>query len=169
MVIRRALWPAAVTLAAMVLTGLLLQPVMLLRIVTQDSDILVCQRIASNHSVTLVFTHSMYGGEVRETWRAQGSELIRDSIVTDNAAAAEYYATDGTVEQVSDGFEVTASPIAIDALAIRIDQIGKHRLRVGEEEVSLADRVDGSVGATISVRQTALVQSLVDQGSDCRS
>lgn len=169
MVIRRALWPAVVALMAMVLTGILLQPVTLLRVMTEDGDILVCQQIDANGAVTLVFTHSMYGGEVRETWRAQGNELVRDAIVTENAAAAEYYATDGVVERVRDGFEVTSPPIEIDALVIRIGQIGKHRLRVGQEEVFLADRVDGSVGASISVRQTALVQDIVDQGSDCRS
>ena len=90
------------------------------------------------------------------------------AIETDNAAAAEYYATDGRVERTATGFAVIAPPLTVDALPIRIDQIGDHRLRVGNEEIALADRVDGSAGATMSTSWVPLVARIVDPSAGCR-
>ena len=165
--IQRAQWPAVVTLVAIALISLAVQPVTVLRVATHDGGTLVCRRVAPGDTVTLVFTHSMYGGEVRETWRVEGDRLARVAIETDNAAAAEYYATDGDVERTGDGFEVIAPPLATDTLPIRIDQIGDHRLRFGDDSVSLADRVDESAGATISIEQVALIARIVDGDAGC--
>ena len=143
------------------------QPVTRIRVVTIDSEVLACRQVAPGDTATLVFTHSMYGGEVRETWRVGDGALERVAIETDNAAAAEYYATDGRVERTTTGFAVIAPPLTVDALPIRIDQIGDHRLRVGNEEIALADRVDGSVGATLSTSRVPLIARIVDPNAGC--
>lgn len=157
---------AALVLAA-ALAGLALAPVTLVRVVTGEGEVLACRRVAPGDPVTLAFTHSMYGGEVRETWRVDGARLARAGIETDNAAAAEYYATDGAVARTQRGFAVIAPPLAVARLPVRIDAIGDHRLRVGGEEIALARRVDGSVAATLSVARAPWVTWVVDRDAGC--
>jgi hypothetical protein len=164
--VRRVWAPAALVLAVAVV-GMLLLPVSVARVVTADGDTLACRRLGRGDAVTLVFTHSMYGGEVRETWRVDGGTMARQRIVTDNAAAAEYYATDGETRPVAGGYEVIAPPLRVRALPFRIDQVGRHRLRIGDGEISLADRVDGSIGATLSAAQVPLVARLIDPDAGC--
>lgn len=164
--IRGGRWQIVAALAAIVLVGLALQPVTLLRVTAENGTSLLCRRVTSGSTVTLVFTHSMYGGGVRETWRIEGSALDRVRIETDNAAAAEYYASDGRVERTDTGFEVIAPPLLTESLVVRIDQIGRHRLRVGGEEIALSDCVAGSIAATMSVDQMALIAWVI--GGDCR-
>jgi hypothetical protein len=165
--IRRAQWPTAVTLGAIALIGLLLQPVGVLRVATASGDALACRAMGRDDRVTLVFTHSMYGGEVRETWRVDGDALARVGIETDTAAAAEYYATDGAVERTGSGFAVIAPPLRLAELPFRIDGIGDHRLRFADAEIALAERVDGSMGATMSARQVPLLARIVDRDAGC--
>lgn len=165
MIFRRGQWPTVATLAAIALIGFLLQPVTVLRVATGDDDAMLgCRRMDSASTVTLVFTHSMYGGEVREMWRANGSTLVRAGFETDNAAAAEYYAYDGRVERTDSGFSVIAPPVTTSALTIRVDQVGDHRVRFDTEEISLADKVDGSVAATMSAEQVPLFAWLLGRG-----
>ena len=155
------------TLAVIALLGALLQPVTFVKVATDDDAILACRRMGHASTVTLVFTHSMYGGEVRETWRTDGPDLVRLGIETDTAAAAEYYAYDGSIERTGDGFEVIVPPLAVDQLPIRVDQIGQHRLRFGPDEVSLATQVEDSAAATMSVTQVALMEWIAGS-DDCR-
>ena len=158
----RRLGPLMILLAAVALAGALAQPVTVLRAVTRDGDVLVCRTIGAGDPVTLVFTHSMYGGEVRETWRVADGGLARDRIVTEREAAAEYYATDGAVEWAEDGFVVVSPPLEVEALTVRVDGIGRHRLRFeGGDEMSLAGRVDGSEAVIIEVRQHTILQQLI--------
>ncbi|HEV2127074.1 MAG TPA: DUF1850 domain-containing protein [Thermomicrobiales bacterium] len=159
MLIRRMLWLPAATLVAMALLGIALQPATRLTVTTDDGRVLVCEQMAPGDTVTLVFTHSMYGVEVRESWRVVNGRLVRTGIETDRAAAAEYYATDGAVERTDGGFAVISPPLTVDALVVRVDQIGRHRLRSdGTDEISLADRVEGSAAVTIQTRHQALLQ-----------
>jgi hypothetical protein len=159
----------AALVLAMVAAGTLAQPVQVLTVHTIDGDSLACRRVGRGDTVTLVFTHSMYGGEVRETWRVDGDTLARERIVTDNAAAAEYYATDGAVRRVSGGYEVISPPLRADALPFRIDEIGDHRLRFDGTEIPLAERVDRSAGATIMASQVPLIARLIDGNAGCGS
>lgn len=157
----------AALVLAMTVAGTLAQPVQVLTVDTRDGDPLICRRMGRGDTVTLVFTHSMYGGEVRETWRVDGDALARERIVTDNAAAAEYYATDGAVRRVSGGYEVISTPVRADALPFRIDEIGNHRLRFDGVEIPLAERVDGSAGATIAASQVPLIARIVNAEAGC--
>jgi hypothetical protein len=115
------------------LTTAFLQPVALLRAETADGDLILCARLSAHTPVTLVFTHSMYGGFVAETYRLDASgRLERQRIVAERAAAAEYYATQGQVRRVEDGFEVLAGPFVADQLVVHVDQRGEYRLILGE-------------------------------------
>lgn len=80
--------------------------------------------------MTLRFTHSMYGGFVAETYQASASGVERTRLVTELAAAAEYYAWTEDVERVEDGFEVRATPQAFDEIVILVEDIGKPHLIV---------------------------------------
>ncbi|HYH11600.1 MAG TPA: DUF1850 domain-containing protein [Thermomicrobiales bacterium] len=145
----------------------LAQPVSVLRVVTTEGEVLACRAMGRDDRVTLVFTHSMYGGEVRETWRAEAGDLARVRIVADRAAAAEYYATDGATRPVEGGFEVVAPPLRVPELRFRVDQIGNHRLRFGDEEIAVAENVGGSAGSTMSVARVPLILRVIDREAGC--
>jgi len=158
----RHLRPLITLLVGVVLAGGLLQPVTVLQAGTDDGDLLTCRHVSAGAPVTLIFTHSMYGGEVRERWRVVGDGLVRERIVAERAAAAEYYASDGAVEQMEDGFVVVAPPLAIEAPTVRVDQTGQHRLRFDDGgEVSLAEQVEGSAPVVIEIRQRTLMQQML--------
>lgn len=152
---------------ALAAIGTLAQPVQSVAVKTSDGNALVCRLVNRGTAVTLVFTHSMYGGEVRETWRAVGNMLVRDRIVAERAAAAEYYATDGRTQRVDGGYEVIVAPLQASELPFRIDQIGNHRLRIDDEEIALTSEVSGPTGATLSASQAPLLARIVDSDTDC--
>ncbi len=121
--------------------------------------------------VTLVFRNSMFGGDVRERFEVAGDRsLLRTRVVTDNAASAEYYAWDGQIAPVTDGFEVVVPPQAYAELVIRVDQVGKHRLRIGDREIALFPMVQGSAPARLDVARESLISRIVravDQDGGC--
>ena len=90
-----------------------------------SGDVLGC-----GQSMTLRFTHSMYGGDVAETYQASASGVERIRLVAELAAAAEYYAWTEEVERVEDGFEVRVAPHAFDEIVILVEGIGKPHLIV---------------------------------------
>lgn len=122
----------AAILAGVMLATALMQPVSLLRVETEMGELTLCTPVDAGSPVTLAFTHSMFGGFVRETYTIEGDRLVRQQIVTENAAAAEYYATDGRIQRVPEGYEVLAGPFSTDELVVRVDAIGNHRLTAGE-------------------------------------
>jgi len=149
--VRRTDITAIALLAVMSVAGLLAQPSLAVRVTTGDGQRLACNRVAPGTEVILAFTHSMYGGDVTETWQVERSGLHRVSMVTDNAAAAEYYAWDGRIVRQGDRFEVTTDPLAIEQLVVRVDQIGRHRLTIGNHDLTLAAMVDESAQVRIDV------------------
>lgn len=142
---------AGLVLATVVMFGAALSPGQMIAVTTRDGDALVCHPIGRDSSVTLVFTHSMYGGDVRETYVAEGDRLRRTSITTANAAAAEYYATDGRISRIDDGYLLLLPEQTFDHLIFRIDDIGKHRLLIDGELVALTDGSGGSRQARLDV------------------
>jgi hypothetical protein len=123
---------AIAVLAFATIAGLLLStPAQAVRFVLEDGTVIACAPAKPGTLVTITFTHSMYGGYVMETWAVADGVLDRQSILTENAAAAEYYAWDGRVERVGDAFEVVTEPLQEDELVIRVDQIGRHEVSVG--------------------------------------
>src|SRR5688500_16015508 len=77
----------------------------------EPGAILFCRAMPGGERVALVFTHSMYGGDVREEYAAgRDGRIRRVEMTTANAAAAEYYAYDGAVTRVGERFRVEAPP-----------------------------------------------------------
>lgn len=153
---RREGWPllilALVAIGTM-LAASLLQPVTWLQATAADGTRLACARVGSATPITLVFTHSMFGGNVTERYRLRDDGVLeRQHIVTDNAAAAEYYATDGRIRQVDGGYEVLASPFVTDQLVIRVDARGDHRLTIGTGTYALYDQLQASTRVTLEGR-----------------
>lgn len=143
---------ALVIVAAVLLTGVLLAPVRLVRVADGDGRTLACARTGRDATITLAFTHSMYGGDVREMYRpGAGDTLRRTGIVTDNAAAAEYYAWDGQVRERDGRYEVIVPEATFATLPFRIDHIGNHRLEVDGQAWNLAAMVEEPTQAWLSV------------------
>lgn len=135
------------------LAASVLQPVTWLQATTDDGTRLACARAGEDTPVTLVFTHSMFGGNVAERYRLRDDGMLeRQRIVTDNAAAAEYYATDGRIRQVDGGYEVLVSPFVTERLVIRVDARGDHRLGIGDRTYSLYDQLQASTRVTLEGR-----------------
>lgn len=143
---------AGFVLAAVVVFGAALSPGQMIAVTTADAGPLVCHPIGRDSSVTLVFTHSMYGGDVRETYvAALGDRLRRTSIITDNAAAAEYYATDGRISRIDEGYLLLRPETTFDELIFRIDDIGRHRLLIEGDPIALTDGSSRSRQARLDV------------------
>jgi hypothetical protein len=146
---------ALVGVAAMLGTAML-QPVSWVQAVTADGTRIACGRVSGATPITLTFTHSMFGGYVDEHYRLRdGETLERVRIVTERAAAAEYYATDGMVRRVDDGYEVIAPPYSTDRLVIRVDARGDHRLTIGETRWPLYRHLGASTQVTLEVQRDA--------------
>jgi hypothetical protein len=147
---------AGLLVGLVALAGLAAQPVTLVRAVTGAGEVLACERVAPGTTVELTFTHSMYGGFVRETYRVTSEPLLaRESIVAEHAAAAEYYATDGRTRRVDGGHEVLAPPYATDSLVIRVDARGDHWLAVGATRYHLAGMLDDPTQVRLVVERAS--------------
>lgn len=138
----------------------LLQPsAMWLSVRSGDGHLLGCMRVREGESVTLQFTHSMYGGFVRETWRVTPDGVLqREKMVTANPAAAEYYATVIPPERVASGWLVPGEPLIQQALVVRVNQRGRHVLWIGNRPVPLYRLVEDSAQVRISVQSDICAQ-----------
>ena len=135
----------------------LLQPVSWVRVVTAEGTLVACARVDVDTPIALTFTHSMFGGFVTERYRLDADGMLeRQAMVTENAAAAEYYATDGRIRPVAGGYEVVTPPFATDRLVIRVDARGDHRLTVGGVTLRLYDQLGASTQVTLEGRRSSL-------------
>lgn len=111
-----------------------------------------CAPVDTGDVLQLQFTHSMFGGYVREKWKVTpANQLQRVRFVTENAAAAEYYATDGTSFQAEDGFVVPGDPLMEPELVVRASSRGNHEISVNENSVQLAEELPESTQVRVSV------------------
>lgn len=102
-----------------------------------DGDhVVICAPFPAG-GVTLIYTHSMYGGDVRERFVAADRSLRRVEMTTANPAAAEYYAFTATVTQVGPRYRVDVPPESFPSLIVRVDNVGHHRLVVGDRAYDL--------------------------------
>lgn len=153
---------AGLVLATVLMLGSALSPSQMIAVTTTDNESIVCRSIGRDSTITLVFTHSMYGGNVRETYAAApGNRLRRTSIVTDNAASAEYYATDGRITRIDGGYMLLLPERTFDELTFRIDDIGKHRLIVDGDLIALTDGSSRSRQARLAVIPSTFGGSLL--------
>jgi hypothetical protein len=115
--------------------------------------------------VTLAYTHSMYGGEVRERFGAsQDGRVWRLEMTTANAAAAEYYAYDARVERDGDRYRVDVPEQAFPEVVVRVDRIGDHRLLLGEQTVDLVAAVGEGRPVALRVQSVSLLDRLLPGG-----
>lgn len=131
----------------------------------------MCGVVRRGETITLVFRNSMFGGDVRETFAVSGDRsLLRTLVVTENAASAEYYAWDGQVVPVDGGFQVVVPSQAYADLTIRVDQVGRHRLRVGDREIALFAGIQGSAPVRLDlVREPVIsrIAATLRRDGDC--
>lgn len=160
--------------AAMLVFGLLATPVRTLRVVRDpggDNTPIACVRVGQGTSFVLSFTHSMYGGRVHETWNVTvAGNLVRTDVRTDNAAAAEYYASDGRVTAVDGQYVVHVEPLTVPRFTVRLDQVGQQRLRVGHAEYVLIRADEPSAPARVDTTSRPLLAVLAGRvwpGTSC--
>lgn len=150
---RGGAWPLlilAIVAMGVMLAASLFQPATWLQVTTGDGTQLACARVDEDTPIALTFTHSMFGGFVTERYRLRADGMLeRQRMVTEHAAAAEYYATDGRIRPVDEGYEVLASPLVTDHLAIRVDARGDHRLEIGNATYALYDQLGASTRVTL--------------------
>ncbi len=152
----RLLLVLIIALPGLAIPGITLQPALTLAAITDDGTTLARARVTPGTMITLTFTHSMYGGDVREIYQVdRDGTLVRQRVVADRAAAAEYYAWDGSVVAMDDGYEVIGPPFETDELVIRVDARGGHRLTVGDRTWRLADAVAAPTQVRISVDRSS--------------
>jgi hypothetical protein len=115
--------------------------------------------------ITLIFTHSMYGGDVEETFvpRPDG-QITRTEMTTENEAAAEYYAYTAPVVRDGDRFRVEVPPATYDEVIVRVDTIGRHRLRVSGTEIDLLEATGDGHRVKLDAAKVTLVDRLIGRG-----
>lgn len=102
-------------------------------------DVVLCHTHVVGQSFSLIFTHSMYGGQVIERYVVNADQtMTRTSITTDNAGAAEYYGSYGEVIREAGTYRLRVPPLQLAELRFIADATGDHRLRVGGRERRLA-------------------------------
>lgn len=152
---------AGLVLAVVLVTGVALTPVQVLRVRSPDRSIATCRVVRRGDAFTLIFQNSIYGGDVRETFQVTANNaLLRTHVITANAGAAEYYAWDGRVRPTPDGYLVDVPPRIYPELTIRVDQTGDHHLRFGDQEIALANDLQGSMATRIDVVSAPLTSRL---------
>jgi hypothetical protein len=98
----------------------------------------ICAGISSGDALSLSFTHSMFGGEVREDYVVTGDgQLRRVSMTTENAAAADYYAYTVAVIPEAGRYRIDVAPTVLPEIVIRVDHIGHHVLIVESHRLDL--------------------------------
>ncbi|MDQ3045174.1 MAG: DUF1850 domain-containing protein [Chloroflexota bacterium] len=119
--------------------SLLIAPTTALTVTDQtEGGIVLCFVPRRDEPFTLSFTHSMFGGEVRETYTlTTDAKLQRQEITTANLAAAEYYAYTAGVSQAGERYRLELPAATFDRLDVLVDEVGHHRLSTAERRVDL--------------------------------
>lgn len=148
---------ASLALATTLAIGIAAAPVESVSITSTNGAIGIREPVSAGDRVSLVFTNSMFGGDVRETFDVSDGSLVRSSFVTENAASAEYYAWNAAIEATGDGFEVILPPARFASIPVLIDDVGNYRLVVGDRETDLSALVTSPTSVRIEVVTEPLV------------
>ena len=142
MVFRR-FWSAVLALGLLAVQGPGLGTQPLLRVTdltaqtgVLDGEVILCRPFPVE-GVVLVYTHSMFGGDVQETFVPANGMLRRVEMTTANGAAADYYAFTASVTRVGDRYRIKVPPAEFTDIVVRVDDVGSHRLMIGDETVDL--------------------------------
>lgn len=127
-----------------------------------DGRVILCQPVREGDRFVLSYTHSMYGGEVREEYAATGDgQLRRLSMTTANAAAADYYAYTATVVREGERFRVEVPPASFRELVVRVDRVGQPRLAIGGDTLSLFAAMGDDHRVRLAIERSAVWQRLL--------
>ena len=130
-----------------------------------DGRVILCRPVREGDRVVLSYTHSMYGGDVREEYAATGDgRLRRLSMTTANAAAADYYAYTEPVVRDGERFRVVVPPASFRELMVRVDRVGKPRLTVVAETFSLFAAIGDDHCLRLAIERRPLWQRLLGGG-----
>jgi hypothetical protein len=151
-------------LAAAFLVPLLFMPANSLSVHSDDGSIDFCRPVRNGSALDLVFTNSMFGGDVRESYLVDGIELRRIAFVTELVASAEYYAWNVAIEETEVGYQVMVPEVSFDSIPVLVDEVGAYRLEVQDEMFDLSGMIDGPVSVTIEVKSGSVASRLFD---DC--
>lgn len=126
---------------------------------------LLCRPLPGGARLTLAFTHSMYGGDVREAFvpTADG-RLRRVALSTANAAAADYYAYTAGVVREGDRFRVDVPAAEYDEVVVRVDRIGDHRLLLGGDVIALVEAAGDGHRVALRARSMSSLARLAGRG-----
>lgn len=153
--VRRLTRSAAI--AALLVTGLGLIPRPPIVAVTDVTagNVVLCRPLADDGRVALIFTHSMYGGDVIEEFVAAGDgRMRRTGMTAENAAAAEYYAYSRDVMPEGARFRIDLPEQDFEELIVRVDRIGEHRLIIASDEIDLLSRTGDRHQVRIQLRSS---------------
>lgn len=91
--------------------------------------VVLCQTVSPATRITLIYTHSMFGGDVIEEFVPLGNDRLRRlRMSTANEAAAEYYAYEADVIATNQRFIVDVPRATFGEIVVRVDRVGHHRL-----------------------------------------
>lgn len=128
---------------------LLVRPMPVVEVRAGDGRLLARWPVVDGQVLTLTFTHSMYGGDVREDYRVDPRQGLVLVSVTARQAALDYYAlpvSTGTGEYRT---AVVERPLGV--IRVRADRIGQHRLTYGDYEMSLVEAAGDEVAVWLGV------------------
>ena len=148
---------AAFARATTLLFGILAAPAESLSVTSERGSIEICVPVSDKDRVDLIFTNSMFGGDVREIYEVSEGDLVRTRFLTENAAAAEYYAWTGGIEAGDDGFEVLLADERFESIPVLVDVVGEYRLIVDERAIDLSALVSEPTSVRIEVRTQPLL------------
>ena len=126
---------------------------------------IVCRPLAPPDRLVLAFSHSMYGGEVREEYVAADGRLRRVEMTTGNAASAEYYAYTADVIREGERFRVDVPAQDFAEVVVRVDRVGAPRLLVGDRGIDLLMAAGDGHRVRLGVRSVSVIHRLT--GRSC--
>ncbi|MGQ9674865.1 MAG: DUF1850 domain-containing protein [Chloroflexota bacterium] len=142
--------------AALVILGwFALAPVAVLEVIDLTSGTTLAEwTLEEGREFTISFTHSMYGAEVRERYRAgQNGLMERLEVATGSAAAAEYYAYTSPVTQREGRYVLSLPTLELREVVIRVDEVGRPVLTIGDSRLPLLEYAGD--GHQVSIRVTS--------------
>ncbi|OGO41677.1 MAG: hypothetical protein A2Z04_04340 [Chloroflexi bacterium RBG_16_57_9] len=148
-----------VVLALVVLAGLAflgVRPAPAVEVRTADGRVLARWPLVEGQMLALTFTHSMYGGDVREVYRVDAQRDLTLVEVTARQAALDYYAlpvSTGTGE-----YRTATIERPLGAIWVRADRIGQPRLAYGDRRISLVEAAGDGVAVYVGVAQLSGIE-----------
>jgi|GEM_PF-1715670 len=147
---------ALTVLAGMAILGV--RPAPAVEVRTADGRVLAQWPLVEGQVLALTFTHSMYGGDVREVYRVDAQRGLTLVEVTAQQAALDYYAL-----PVSTGmgeYRTASVERPLGAIWVRADRIGRHRLAYGGQQLSLFEAAGDGVAVCVGVAQFSGIELL---------